>query len=107
MKASSKTSMTSKPLRAGALACLISASTMFGAEPPKAAGADQRPVAAAEKPGETKALFDGKTLKGWKITDFAGHGEVAVNTSFKLDPKAAGSPAILLEMGALLTGITW
>lgn len=41
-------------------------------------------------------LFDGKTLKGWQPTDFAGHGEVKVE-----DGK------ILLEMGNDLTGITF
>jgi hypothetical protein len=43
-----------------------------------------------------KSMFDGKTLKGWKVTDFAGHGEVEVQ---------AGQ--IVLGMGAALTGITW
>src|SRR5881628_3209780 len=42
-----------------------------------------------------KSLFDGKSLAGWKITDFAGHGEVRVK-----DGK------ILLQTG-VMTGITW
>jgi hypothetical protein len=42
-----------------------------------------------------KSLFDGKTLAGWKITGFAGHGEVEVK-----DGK------IILGTG-ILTGITW
>jgi len=46
--------------------------------------------------GEWVSLFDGKTLKGWKITDFGGQGEVYVKDG-----------AIYLEMGADLTGITW
>ncbi len=54
-----------------------------------------------------KPLFDGKTLKGWAITDFAGHGEVTVDPQFKPDPKATPSPAMILEMGAILTGVTW
>lgn len=44
-----------------------------------------------------KVLFDGKTLAGWKVSDFAGHGEVVVKDG-----------QIILEMGpADLTGITW
>ena len=42
-----------------------------------------------------KSMFDGKTLTGWKITDFAGRGEVKVQ-----DGK------LLLDMG-YMTGVTW
>jgi hypothetical protein len=42
-----------------------------------------------------KPLFDGKTLKGWEITDFAAHGEVKV-----VDQK------LILEMG-VMTGVTY
>ncbi|MGC3966333.1 MAG: DUF1080 domain-containing protein [Pirellulales bacterium] len=41
-------------------------------------------------------LFDGKTLAGWKITEFGGEGEVRVEEG-----------AIVLEMGNNMTGITW
>ncbi len=52
--------------------------------------------AASSKPvAEEQPLFDGKSLKGWKVTDFAGHGEVSVKDD-----------TILLEMGQM-TGITW
>lgn len=40
-------------------------------------------------------LFDGKTLKGWKVADFAGRGDVKVEKA-----------QIVLEMG-VMTGITW
>src|SRR5687767_6366408 len=40
-------------------------------------------------------LFDGKTLKGWKVTDFAGRGDVKVEKE-----------QIIMEMG-VMTGITW
>ncbi len=43
-----------------------------------------------------RKLFDGATLKGWKVTNFGGEGEVRVE-----DGK------ILLEMGEPMTGITW
>lgn len=42
-----------------------------------------------------ESLFDGKTLKGWKATDFAGRGEVKVEKE-----------QIIMEMG-VMTGITW
>ena len=41
-------------------------------------------------------LFDGKTLSGWDITDFAGHGEVAVQNTL-----------MVLNMGDPLTGVNW
>jgi hypothetical protein len=42
-----------------------------------------------------KPMFDGKTLTGWKVTDFAGHGEVT-----------AKDGKLTLEMG-YMTGVTW
>ncbi|HID22877.1 MAG TPA: DUF1080 domain-containing protein [Planctomycetaceae bacterium] len=52
----------------------------------------------ASRPEKTKwiSLFDGKTLKGWKVTDFGGQGEVTVQKG-----------QLILGMGADLTGITW
>ena len=41
-------------------------------------------------------LFDGKTLTGWKPSDFAGQAEVTVDDG-----------AIQLPMGNDITGITW
>ena len=49
----------------------------------------------AEKP-KWKALFDGRSLTGWKITNFGGEGEITVE-----DRK------IVLEFGSSLTGITY
>ena len=51
-------------------------------------------VAQAEP--KAKPLFDGKTLTGWKKTNFGGEGEVTVEKG-----------QIVLEMGDPLTGITW
>jgi len=48
------------------------------------------------KPGKSYRIFDGKTLKGWKITDFGGQGEVEVEKG-----------RILLPVGQDMTGITW
>jgi len=53
------------------------------------------PAAAPAKGTNWQSLFDGKTLKGWAITDFAGRGEVRVE-----DGK------IILDTG-VMTGITW
>ena len=39
-------------------------------------------------------LFDGTSLEGWRVTDFAGHGEVEVEKG-----------QIILRMGAMLTGV--
>lgn len=47
-------------------------------------------------PEEGKSLFDGKTLAGWKITPFGGHGEVEVKDG-----------QLRLPMGAMLTGVTY
>jgi hypothetical protein len=49
--------------------------------------------AASEK---KRVLFDGKTLQNWKVTDFAGHGEVSVDKGM-----------IILESGNDLTGINF
>jgi hypothetical protein len=75
------------------------ASTNVVARPrPKATPAEQPVVAqtaAAGSPkGEWQSLFDGKTLKGWAVTDFAGHGEVKIEDG-----------AIILGQG-FMTGIT-
>jgi hypothetical protein len=51
--------------------------------------------------GQSRPLFDGTSLHGWKSTDFAGHGDVTVDKNVK------GSSAIVFEQGASLTGVTW
>ena len=51
-------------------------------------------AAATETPWQP--LFDGKTLTGWRITEFAGHGDVRVEKG-----------QIILEAGSALTGITY
>ncbi len=42
-------------------------------------------------------LFDGKSLKNWSITDYAGRGEVILD----------GKGSVRLEFGVALTGIHW
>ena len=58
-----------------------------------AAAAEDKP--AEEKPAY-KALFDGKSLENWKITNFGGEGEVHVDEGI-----------LTMEYGSSLTGITW
>jgi len=50
----------------------------------------------ADKPVPAKDLFNGKTLEGWKVTDFGGEGKVAVRDG-----------TIIMERGNQMTGITW
>jgi 3-keto-disaccharide hydrolase len=54
-----------------------------------------QPIRGEEPAGKTINLFDGRTLEGWKVSDFAGHGEVHVEDG-----------QVLLETGVALTGIT-
>lgn len=51
---------------------------------------------AADKKPDPISLFDGKSLAGWKITSFAGEGEVKVEKG-----------QLLIEMGQSLTGVTY
>lgn len=63
----------------------------------KPAREKKAPSASAEPTNQAawKTLFDGRTLTGWKATDFAGRGEVSVKDG-----------RIILESGSM-TGITW
>jgi hypothetical protein len=49
-----------------------------------------------ERKDEPKALFDGKSLAGWKVTEYGGQGDVSVKDG-----------EITVAMGAALSGITW
>jgi Domain of Unknown Function (DUF1080) len=65
------------------------------------AGLAQIPVqaeqpAVAEQAAPGKALFDGKSLAGWKVTPFGGEGEISVEDG-----------QIIMEMGQPLTGLTY
>lgn len=64
----------------------------------RAESAEPAKTAKTAKPDQYawKNLFDGKTLKGWKVTKFGGEGEVTVKKG-----------AIEMEMGESLTGITY
>ena len=51
---------------------------------------------AKPKENKTYSLFDGKTLKGWKVTDFGGQGEVETKKK-----------QILIPLGQDMSGITY
>jgi hypothetical protein len=62
----------------------------------------KKPALTLPAGGKWKPLFDGKSLKDWKQTEFGGGGEVVV------DPKAkGGQPAIQVSAGVALSGFNW
>lgn len=58
--------------------------------------ATDKGAAPKEEKGAEQTLFDGKSLEGWKSTEFGGEGEVKVENG-----------QIILAAGEPLTGITW
>ncbi len=52
----------------------------------------------ASKPARTewRSMFDGATLNGWTVTDFAGSGQIEV-----------GDGLLVLNPGVMLTGVSW
>ena len=65
-----------------------------------------QPKAAAKAAGAAptgwQELFDGATLAGWAQSGFEAEGPVRVERSFRNGP-----PAIVIEKGTTLSGITW
>lgn len=65
-------------------------------------------VARAAEPADAtggekwRALFDGKTLAGWKTSGFEAEGAVKVENPFR-----GGPGAIVIEAGTTLSGFTW
>jgi hypothetical protein len=57
--------------------------------------------ASSSDAGGWRSLFDGKSLAGWKETDFGGAGAVTVDPKFR-----GGAPAFVINAGATLSGIT-
>jgi len=53
-------------------------------------------VAADKDKTKGKALFDGKSLSGWKATNFGGEGDVAVKDG-----------VLIMDQGSDMTGITY
>ena len=81
------------------LALVALAAACAHAEPPAPIEASAEKIEALFPAGEEIALFDAKTLKGWKIADkafFQHHGDVTVQEG-----------SIILEAGHSGTGIAW
>ena len=78
------------------LACLLTglALSVFLRAEDKPATDAAKPAATAED--KTSDLFDGKTLKNWKVPEFGGDGKVSV---------ADGK--LIIGMGEPMTGVTW
>ncbi len=70
---------------------LVSATLLIAAGLMSIQAGDQKPAAPA-----WKSLFDGKTLKGWKLTNFGGEAEVTVEDG-----------TIVMDRGSNMTGITY
>jgi hypothetical protein len=83
-----KATLKSATLAATLLAALFAASSMAAEKKP-----GSKPPA-PDAPG-WKALFDGKSLKGWRETDFAGRSTVEVKDG-----------RLVAGLGEMLTGIT-
>lgn len=73
---------------------------LLGATAP-AAEKKARGPAAATPPSGVLSLFDGKTLHGWKLSDFAANGGAEVDRTFE------GGPVIIVDQGEVLSGITY
>lgn len=92
------------PLRTLLLSAL-SAALLNGctAAKPAAPQAKAAPANVKTAPtGAARSLFDGKTLTGWKLSDFAGGGEVRVEPNFR-----GQGPVIYIDAGQSLSGITF
>lgn len=80
--------------------CVIFAIVLLLAASGRPATAQQAPTpkepSGTTKPAPWRSLFDGKTLAGWKPTNFGGEGEVYVEDG-----------SIILDFGASITGITY
>lgn len=89
------------------ICCLFGMGAVVG----NAADANKKKSGSAPPPADNlpdwKPLFDGKSLAGWKVTDFAGHGEITINPKFKGPADTNSAPALIIEMGAILSGVTW
>jgi hypothetical protein len=82
----------SNPSRRTLLSGVLLAAGLFACSAESGAG-----EAAATKPAENwQSLFDGKTLGRWTASDFAGHGEPAVEEG-----------NLVLPFGEALTGVTY
>lgn len=100
-----KAGHTTEPAAAGASSPVVSEAKVSSPPPPSTSAVQtaqtqqppQVPPYAELPPLEGEGwqpLFDGLSLDGWKVTEFAGHGSVEVKDRL-----------LVLEMGAMLTGV--
>ncbi len=79
----------------GYTALLLTVGAAIGTQAP-GKGDTKPPALSKEEKAKGKLLFDGKSLAGWKVTNFGGEGEVTVQKGM-----------VVLEMGNDMTGITY
>lgn len=77
-------------------AIFLSAALLAGSAFAEGAATKKETTKKPKKDKNVISLFDGKTLQGWKSTNFGGEGEVFVKNG-----------SLVMEMGSDLTGITW
>jgi hypothetical protein len=85
--------------RISCLAVAVLTGCAMGAEPkPQAARPAATQPTAATRPADKNVieLFDGKTLKNWKTTEFGGEGEASVEDG-----------RIVVGAGSTLSGVNW
>jgi hypothetical protein len=82
------------PVGCGLALCLAALAWAAAQQP--SGDAKQAAAGTQKDPAGWKALFDGKTLAGWKKTNFGGEGEVAVEKG-----------TVVMEQGNDMTGITY
>ena len=81
-----------RPLVVAIIGCAITVASVGRADEPPAA--DAKP--ADKDKADGTPLFDGETLKNWKVTPFGGEGEVEVKDG-----------SLVIGAGQPLSGITW
>ena len=85
--------MTISPLKFAFAALALATTMLMQAD---VIGGDAKKKPPEKDKAEWKPLFDGKSLTGWKSTNFGGEGDVTVKNG-----------AVLLEQGSDMTGITF
>ncbi len=85
----------SRAVQCVALALVVVAGSLATVEVVRVSFAADDATPAAKAP-EWKPLFDGKTLKNWKSSEFGGEGEVSVKDGM-----------IVMQQGSEMTGVTW
>ncbi len=80
----------------GSWAALVQGESKSSGQPATPTQSAEEKKDSAPSPYKWRDLFDGKSLKGWKVPEFGGEGEVRVQDG-----------CIVLERGDPMTGIAW